>query len=155
MVSSSKRNQDPAHGTFLRLSKIRKNSLKSMGGSLGVQTGATSPLSSVMEFELSMNDFKEKSRAEEQHYLSIEQCSFTEHFDLQNVINGKCKQIICYKMRDRRFVMKKITKDILGLQKFYDEYFGNIKEQKPKLNEDQVSCQLFDPWINLKAQYPF
>ena len=66
-----------------------------------------------------------------------------------NVINVKCKLNICYKMRDRKFIMKKITKDVLALQSFYDEYFGNIKEQRPKLNEDSVSCKLFDPWINL------
>ena len=51
--------------------------------------------SSVMnssEFEdITMNDQKEKLKEEEQHHLSTEQCTFTEHFDLQKQISFKCK----------------------------------------------------------------
>ena len=70
----------------------------------------------------------------------------------------KCTACVCYKMRDKRFLMKLIPKDVVELQEFIDMYENqegvkvdprNSQNRQSRKLTESVDIQFMDPWINL------
>lgn len=47
--------------------------------------------------------------------------TFFEHYDILQVISFKCIAAVCNKVRKKRFMLKKITKQTLELQRYINE----------------------------------
>jgi len=94
---------------------------------------------------------------------AIEKCTFSQHLDVEKVLSIKCTACVCYKMRDKRFLMKRIPKDLIDLQEFLDVYENqndvivSIAKNKNRLNNkliESIDVNFMDPWINLPPGLP-
>lgn len=54
----------------------------------------------------------------------IERGTLQQHFDVEKVFPGKCNVSICYKLRDKRFLLKNLPKHLVELQEFADRFEG-------------------------------
>ena len=76
------------------------------------------------------------SDTEKPNYLDHDYAFFN-HFKIEVMLTLKCIVVSCPKFRGRKFVVKKLTDDILKLQKFYDQYYHGIHEKRKFFNLDQ------------------
>ena len=62
----------------------------------------------------------------------------------------KCKVCVSYKLKDMRFVAKKLPKNIANMQKYYNQ-MHDLGEQRCS---HETNLTIMDSWINLPPMVP-
>jgi len=96
----------------------------------------------------------------------IEKGTFSRNFDIENIMTLKSNLTVCYKMRDRRFLIKKLPKNLFDLEKFKNIYEASNDVHVMKINKtdwevkkhkilnDYMSNGLLLSWLNAPPQVP-
>ena len=93
---------------------------------------------------------------------AAEKCTFSQHLDVEKVLGIKCTVVVCYKMRNKRFLMKLLPREVVKLQEFIKAYDnqnekGKIDSKKIQARHNhkllkQIDIKCMDAWINLPPQ---
>ena len=86
----------------------------------------------------------------------IENETFNSHFDLERRLSSKCSTVISLKLMDKWYVAKKLSKEIVELQKFANLYHKKEQELRnpERIMFQHIHIDILDAWANMPPQMP-